>query len=383
MARADDALLCPGCGARNKAKWEFCARCGESLQGAETLVPKKKVEAPRKDEGGGRKKGAFKAEVRGGRAEGSPLWAGFAIVALVATAGVGVWYATEKGPASEPRAAGLTVPTQPPKPALSTPKEEGSAQVRFLEGQRSLLAGDAEGALPSLAQAVAEDPDNPLYQYAYGEALLKTGSVEEALAAMGEAARLDPAGYRMNYAKQLGLAGRKVEAVAAMQEMTEANPDDPEALRGAGWYLCQQKDFARGLPLLRRAAELRATDPGILDALGSMQAAKGDYKGAALTFAQMVALRPKNRQARAKEADALLRSGSADQAFATLRRGIAAEPDVPELQRDLGAMLERAGRAGEAAAAYREYARMSPDAADAAALLRKAEALASGSANRS
>ncbi|PYQ02713.1 MAG: hypothetical protein DMF83_22930, partial [Acidobacteria bacterium] len=28
-----DFRACPACGSRNKPKWEFCARCGESLQG--------------------------------------------------------------------------------------------------------------------------------------------------------------------------------------------------------------------------------------------------------------------------------------------------------------------------------------------------------------
>jgi len=28
-----DFRVCPACGTRNKPKWDFCARCGESLQG--------------------------------------------------------------------------------------------------------------------------------------------------------------------------------------------------------------------------------------------------------------------------------------------------------------------------------------------------------------
>jgi Flp pilus assembly protein TadD len=382
MARADDALLCPACGARNKARWEFCARCGESLQGAATLV-QKKVEAPKKAGPGERTKGSFKAEVSGGRAEGSALWAGLAVLALVATVIAGVWYSVQRGPAPTPPAAGLTIPTQPPNPAVATPKGVAAAQTLFLAGQRMLLAGDPQGALNSLAQAVAEAPENALYQYSYGEALVKIGSVDDGLAAMAEAARLDPGRYRLNYAMQLGLAGRKAEAVAEMQAIAEAAPDDAEALRGAGWYLCQQKDFARGLPLLRRAAELRQGDAGILDSLGAMQAANGDYKDAALTFGQIVLFQPQNREARAKLADSLLRSGRADQAIETLKKGVANEPSVPELQRDLAAMLERAGMPAEAAAAYRAYARSFPDAADAAVLLRKAEALAAGTAKRS
>src|SRR5258708_29726115 len=31
--RSGDALICPACQTRNRASWEFCVRCGESLQG--------------------------------------------------------------------------------------------------------------------------------------------------------------------------------------------------------------------------------------------------------------------------------------------------------------------------------------------------------------
>src|SRR2546425_10627683 len=30
--RPEDVLICPACQTRNRARWEFCVRCGESLQ---------------------------------------------------------------------------------------------------------------------------------------------------------------------------------------------------------------------------------------------------------------------------------------------------------------------------------------------------------------
>src|ERR1044071_8027715 len=37
---ASDSVACPACGARNRTKWEFCARCGEALQtAAKTAAP--------------------------------------------------------------------------------------------------------------------------------------------------------------------------------------------------------------------------------------------------------------------------------------------------------------------------------------------------------
>src|SRR5687767_11271518 len=40
MAKAaQDIRVCPTCGSRNKLKWDFCARCGESLQGVPVGEP--------------------------------------------------------------------------------------------------------------------------------------------------------------------------------------------------------------------------------------------------------------------------------------------------------------------------------------------------------
>ena len=335
------------------------------------MVPRKAEStiAPR-----GKKKPGLKVEVHE-RAEGSALWAGLAGVALVAIVIAAVWNLMRQGPAPAPERAGLTLPTQPPKPGAAEARAEGPGEQAFREGQRRLQTGDADGAVGLLGQAVSEASDNALYHYVYGQALLKSGAAEEGLAALAEAARLDPARYQLEYAKFLGQSGRPAEAAAEFLAMAESAPDDAEALRGAGWYLCQQKDFARGLPLLRRAAELREADTQILDSLGAMQRANGDYKDAAMSYGQIVMLQPANHAARGMLADSLLRSGRPDQAIEALRKGVEKAPTVPELQRDLGAMLERAGRPAEAAAAYREYARAFPDAADAAALLRKAEQL--------
>ena len=33
--KARPAVVCPSCGALNRTTWEFCARCNESLEGAQ------------------------------------------------------------------------------------------------------------------------------------------------------------------------------------------------------------------------------------------------------------------------------------------------------------------------------------------------------------
>ena len=102
----------------------------------------------------------------------------------------------------------------------------------------------------------------------------------------------------------------------------------------------------------------------------------GDYKAAALAYGEIVLRSPGNHTARSRLADMLVKSGRTDQALKTLQEGVARQPEAAELRRALGSVLEDAQRPADAAAAYREYARLAPGAKDAQELLKRADFLA-------
>ena len=261
MARADDALLCPACGARNKAKWEFCARCGESLQGAETPRSPKKAETARKDERAGARRGRSRPRCAVVGPSGSPLWAGLAVVALVATVAAGVWYALQKGPAPGPRAAGLTVPTQPAKPEPPPVPAQGKAQeprvpgglqacwrgtppsARRLSGRRRWPKTPSNAALPA---GLRRGPDQDRQRRGRGA----RGH------GRGRASRSRRLPHELCEVARRGRPQGRGRGRDAGHDRGRT-PTTRRPCAAPGWYLCQQKDFARGLPLLRRAAELR------------------------------------------------------------------------------------------------------------------------------
>ena len=43
---AEQAVLCPFCGTRNRPDWDFCARCEESLEGAQPAVDETTAKVP-------------------------------------------------------------------------------------------------------------------------------------------------------------------------------------------------------------------------------------------------------------------------------------------------------------------------------------------------
>jgi Flp pilus assembly protein TadD len=300
---------------------------------------------------------------------------------LIGLAGVvvGACQAVQKGvePVKVERGI-LTLATVPPGP---TPTPEapstGPGREAFDEAQRLLAAGDTEGALRQLAQAVAEAPENGHYAAAYADALWKSGAPEareEALARAADAARLEP-GRRADYAAYLDLAGRTREAAQEYEKIVEANPQDYAALATLGGLWLRTGDSAKALPILQEAAQRRSGDPAVIANLGAALEKSGDLAGAAQAYGSALSANPQDSAVRGRLAEVFFQMGDAERAVRECEAGLQAAPGSPDLQRGLGGLLERAGRTTEAAAAYREYARLSPSAADAKDLAVRAQQL--------
>ena len=359
--KSADYKVCPACETRNRAKWDFCIRCGESLQGVATT----------------RETVAAAAAEEGAPSQGvNPL---MAIVGIVAIAGLGylsVRYFTSRGAPERPNPAIFTPATTPPEPpSASTASTTGPGLSAYEEGRRLLAQGDAVGAMRLLAQAVADAPQNPLFRIAYAGALEANKMIEEALREYGEAARLSPGGHTAELARALDRAGKKAEAVEAYQKALELQPSDQTLLRDAANLLLAQGQVDKALPLLRGAAEANPRDLAIQQYLGWAVEQKGDLAGAADVYGKILEKLPDADVTRGRLAEVMLKQGQNDQAAQLLKAGIERNPQSPGLHRGLAGVLERSGRDREAAAEYREYARLAPNAPDAQKFAERAEQL--------
>ncbi|HEX6739075.1 MAG TPA: tetratricopeptide repeat protein, partial [Vicinamibacteria bacterium] len=124
---------------------------------------------------------------------------------------------------------------------------------------------------------------------------------------------------------------------------------------------------------------LTPNDLSVVAHLGYALERSGNPEKAAEVLTGLVATVPGSVTARELLAEAQFKQGKRAEALAVVREGLERKPDSPDLLRRLGSLLERSGHAAEAAAAYREYLRLAPQAGDAQAVAAKASSLERGS----
>ncbi len=359
-AKEPDFRVCPSCGARNKAKWEYCVRCSESLQG----VPLGGASAAA---------AAIPGEVAQDYGEGPPWGSIFGTLILIAI-GVGI-YQLAGQPVAAPPPELFTVGTIPP--ALPTPppalgrapgREDYDAGIR-------LLHTDPAGAAAAFARAVGASPDSDVFRHAHAVALWAAGAKEEAIDEYQNALRLAPANptYRLNLAKALASAGRKDEAVAEYEVLLDDSPNS-QAMQEVALLLADS-DPQRARDLLRRAAAINPGDAVVKQQLAAVLEKTGDMEGASQMYAEILESNPDAHISRGLLAEIHIRQGEPAEAVTLFRSGLQQYPDVPLLHRGLASALERSGATTEAISEYREYARLAPNAPDAQQLRERADRL--------
>ena len=210
-------------------------------------------------------------------------------------------------------------------------------------------------------------PVNPMARLAQAQQLLASGQQGAAEALMNAA--LDDAATRPEAHYLLGIAAlmrnKGEEAVRHARQAVNERPAEPRYQFALGRTLKSVNDLGGAETAYRRAIELH---PGFAEAhvsLGIVLKAAHDLDGAIRCYEQALALDPKLAVAHANLATARgLRAARENASTADdvpreediegLRRAVALDPRDPELQRNLGVMLHRAGRNDDAARAFNE-----------------------------
>jgi tetratricopeptide (TPR) repeat protein len=368
------AVLCPACGSRNKPKWEFCARCGESLASAEKQkaaptikgpAPTVRAAAPGK---GPAKKGKFQARLSDRQAAmASPASVVVIVVALGIAAALAARFGWRSLSTQEPPSKAFTMATNPPQPgAPATTLPAGPGRQAFLDAERLIRSGRAADALAKYAEALAADPENPTYVAGHAFALGISGDSDGALRGYERAARLSPETHQRVYARALEAAGKSQDAIREYEGALQLHPESFELLQELGGVLTRAGKDQQAVMALTRAAAVQPGNLEVRQTLAALQEKAGNLTGAEGTYRQVLDRDPTSVTARGRLAEVLLAQGRGDEAAAVFEAGLRQSGQVsPVLVRGYGSVLERAGKQVEAAAQYREYARLAPNASDA------------------
>ena len=361
MKRDRKRVACGACGSLNNPKWEFCARCGESLQAAAPQRGSASRERPPIEEVG------FPT--------GRSLWSALALVGIIGL-GILLWTRGWQGlPEQKVAPALFAMPTtaaQPPPAAPPASPRPGLAALA--EGRRLLAAGKTAEALVLLAQAVAEGPQIAECHAAYSQALWASKQADEAVAQARDAARLD-ARFRLDLARSLAHAGKAEEAAREYEALLAGGAQSFDVVREAGAALAETRDYAKAVAVLRRAVEMQ---PFHLEAQRGLAVAldkSGDAAGAIDAYRKALDRSPGLVEVRARLADMLVERGNPNEGVLLYREGVQRNPRSATLRRSLGWLLESTGRSKEAAVEYREYVKLVPDAEDAKRFAERAERL--------
>jgi Flp pilus assembly protein TadD len=357
--KAKQAIVCPKCGALNRPTWDFCARCNESLEGAQAA------------------EGPARAEPADGEPRPSSLPAnGIALLGLVALVALAVaaWRYASQAPPPERPDPNLFTMASPAADLPKAPPPAGPGAAEYEAGRLLLNSGDLSGGVARLAAAVAANPDNAEYQNIYAHALWKAGDQASSLAVHAEAARLDPR-LQVQYARALDMAGRGADAARQYEDILARTPDAANVHEDLGRLLFRGGGYAQAAAHLQQAVQARPDDPVLAQELAYSLDRAGNRAQAVAVYQRVLKQAPQAVVTRGLLAESLVQEGRKDEALTVLQEGLKAAPSAPLLQRQMGSVLERSGQPAAAAAAYRAYARLAPNAPDAREMTARAAQL--------
>ncbi len=211
---------------------------------------------------------------------------------------------------------------------------------------------------------------NPEYGEAHnnlGTALQGLGHIEEAIAQYKEAVRLMPdlAGAYYNLGNALQELGRFDEAVAQYRGGIRLEPGSAEMHCNLGAALDRLGQLGESVAQFREAVRLKPDYITAFINLGNVLQRTGKPDEALIQYQQALRLQPDSAGAYNALGSAMQRQGRLEEAMTQYRQALQLKPDSAEAHNNLGNALLASGRPAEAVTQYRQALRLVPGFAGA------------------
>jgi tetratricopeptide (TPR) repeat protein len=185
--------------------------------------------------------------------------------------------------------------------------------------------------------------DNYIAHNNLGDALLKKGSVDEAITHLQKALQIKPdyAEAHSNLGSALGRKGQIDEAINQYQEAIRLKPDYAEAHYNLGTALGRKDQMDEAISQFREAIRLTPDDAEAHYDLGTALGRKGQMDDAISQFREAIRLRPDYAEAHNNLGVALDKKDQTDGAISQFREAIRLRPDYAEAHNNLARALEK------------------------------------------
>ncbi|MGB8356481.1 MAG: tetratricopeptide repeat protein [Chthoniobacteraceae bacterium] len=215
--------------------------------------------------------------------------------------------------------------------------------------------------------AIACTADNYMATSNLGNALLKNGQADEAMATYRKAMEINPE-YAVPY-YNMGLAlfqkGDVDDAIANYEKAIAKDADYADPENNLGNALMQKGAVDEAISHYRRAAEIK---PGLAEVqynLGGALMQKGATDDAVASYQKAIELEPGYAEAECKLGDVFLRGGRTEQAIAHYQRAIEMRPGFVEAETNLGTAFVQKGEIDQGIAHYQKAVGLKPEFAEA------------------
>jgi predicted Zn finger-like uncharacterized protein len=223
---------------------------------------------------------------------------------------------------------------------------------------------DVDGAVQRLTAASNEDPRSAEIRQWLGRALLKKGETPGAISQLRKAVELEPksAQHRVHLGIALERSGALLEAVEEYRGAAAADPKSAEAHERLGLLFAGNGRFEDAAASYEKAIAAEPRTARFRIALADCRARLGKYDDAARGYREVMKADPSAVQVVYKLARALHEGEGAKVALPWYERAARAESANPMPHYYLGYLYKERGQKAKAAAEFRRFLELKPDA---------------------
>jgi tetratricopeptide (TPR) repeat protein len=216
-------------------------------------------------------------------------------------------------------------------------------------------------------QALALEPQNPLYLNIFGITLRNLGQMERAASILEQAVAINPddADQHVELGLVLTHLNQFSAALACYRQAIALNPDHAPAHRNLAVLLWREEKLADAAFHFERAVQLDPNDAEACRGLGDLLHQQGNLVKAGGWYAKWVQLTPDSAAAHFKLGLTLWERGLADKAEVHFRRVLALKPAHAEACFNLAAIAEQRNQPQQAADLWLRALEIRPDFAAA------------------